>query len=98
MTKRWQVLGMLIAGLLLARVVLAAPSAAAIDWWYIGGGGGNDTVGVSSLDGMVGQSVIGMDSEGVCDLCAGFLCGITTLTDLVYDFEVYLPIVIRDLG
>jgi hypothetical protein len=87
--KRWMILSVLVVSLLLTGVAVAA-NGHSIDWWTIGGGGGSDATGGTTLDGTVGQAVVGTDSNGAHELCAGFWCG----TQAAY--RIYLPMVLRD--
>ncbi len=82
MKKKWMILGALVVSLLLTGVAAAAANGPSIDWWTIGGGGGSDTT--------VGQAVVGADSNGTHDLCAGFWCGAEAA------YRIYLPMVLRD--
>jgi hypothetical protein len=75
--------------LVLGSVVLAAPEATTIDWWVIASGGGHAETGAYTLDGTIGQPVVGRDQNAGYGLCAGFWgCGA--------GHRVYLPLVVRD--
>lgn len=47
-----------------------------INWWIIGGGGGHAEAGIYTLDAAIGQAVVGADTDGDYELCAGFWCGV----------------------
>ena len=87
-TKKWTILGTLIISLLFAGVALAngTPS---IDWWVISGGGESVTVGNISLDGTVGQWVVGSDKRGSIQLGPGFWGG-----GWDESHAIYLPVVL----
>ena len=89
MKRKWIILGALVTSLLLTGVAIAANSPS-IDWWTIGGGGGSDAAGGTTLEGTSGQAVVGPDSNGAHELCAGFWCGAAA------EYRVYLPTVLRD--
>jgi hypothetical protein len=73
MTKIWMMLGALFVSLLMVGTALAqAPS---IDWWVISSGGGSGTADGTSLDGTVGQWVIGSGTSGTTQLGSGFWGG-----------------------
>jgi ribosomal protein S27AE len=77
-----------LCSLLLAGAVLAngLPS---VDWQVTGGGGGHFEQGIYTLDNTIGQPVVGTDSTGIYDLCAGFWCR-------PEEYEIYLPVVLRN--
>ena len=68
-------LAALLCGLVLAGFVWAngTPS---INWWVVGGGGGHAEAGIYTLDATIGQAVVGADTDGDYELCAGFWCGV----------------------
>lgn len=90
--QEWTMAVVLVAGLLLAGLAVAAPSSHSIDWWVIAGGGGSGAAGARSLDGTIGQAIVGVDGSGDTALCAGFLCGWAEPAR----FRVHLPVVLRD--
>ena len=61
MKTQWQITIVLIllGGLVLIGVVLAAPVATTLERYVIGGGGGHTEAGIFSLDGTIGQAVVG---------------------------------------
>jgi len=61
-----------------------------IDWWVIGGGGGSDSADSTSLDGTIGQWVVGSDTSGTTQLEHGFWGG------GVGEYEIFLPAVLRE--
>lgn len=77
-----------LCSLLLAGIALANGTPT-IDWYVIGGGGGHSEAGIYGLDGTIGQPVVGTDSTGIYDLCAGFWCR-------PEEYEIYLPVVLRN--
>jgi hypothetical protein len=79
----------LLGCLFIVGAVLAAPTAATLDRYVIGGGGGHTEAGIYTLDGTIGQVVVGLDSASPLDLCSGFWCGAMT------GHHVYLPLVVR---
>ena len=76
----------LFSSLLLTGLVLAQ---GVVDWDVTGGGGGHAEAGIYSLDGTIGQAIVGRISNTPYELCAGFWCGAAT------DYKVYLPVVIK---
>ena len=72
----------------LAGVALAngLPS---VDWQVTGSGGGHLEQGIYTLDNTIGQPVVGTDSNGNYDLCAGFWCR-------PEEYEIHLPVVLRN--
>ena len=91
MTKTRITLGALaIASLLLVGVALAAPNSPSIDWRVIGGGGGSASAGSTSVNGTIGQAVVGAHTSAPYELCAGFWCGAGT------KHRAYLPLVLKD--
>ena len=87
--KTLPVLGLL-ACLLLASAVAAAPTATTVDRWVIGGGGGRVISPAYTLDATVGQPVAGLSLYPGGQLCSGFWCGASAGS------RVFLPIVLRD--
>jgi len=87
--KRAAILTTLAAFLLLAGVILAngTPS---IDRYVIGGGGGHSEAAPYTLDGTIGQPVVGLASGDGYELCSGFWCGAAA------GYEIYLPLVLRN--
>jgi hypothetical protein len=74
MRKKWIILGALALSSLFASAALANGSPS-INWWVIGGGGGSGTAGGTSLDGTIGQWVVGSDESGGLQLSPGFWGG-----------------------
>jgi hypothetical protein len=62
--------------------VTASPPALEMNRYVIGGGGGHSEVGNHTLEGTVGQGVVGTVSNSPYKLCAGFWCGIYYLPDI----------------
>ena len=88
------VLGLTLVGTVWARTV-QGPIA---DLRVFGSGGrleqSNTTVGYS-----LGQPVVGRDSQGNTDLCAGFWCGVNTVrapeSSPPMDAQIYIPLVLK---
>ena len=78
----------LTALLLLAGVALAA-NGYEISLYVIGGGGGRSEAAPYTLDGTIGQAVVGVVGNSPYELCAGFWCGMG-------GHEVFLPLVLRN--
>ena len=95
MKRKWAIWSALVAALLFAGIVVAAPSNHSVDWWVMGGGGGSGTAGSSSLDGTLGQVVAGVDTSGEYVICAGFWYGLGPCGN-PSRATVYLPIVLRN--
>jgi len=91
MKRNWAVLGVLVASLLLAGLAVAATSSHSIDWRVMAGGGGSGAAGTRSLDGTIGQALVGVGGSGDTALCAGFWCRWAERAA----FRVYLPIILR---
>ncbi len=90
--KAWKV-ALAMALLLLLGGAALASGTPAIDWWVIGSGGGSASNGIYSLNGTLGQAVVGTSANDPYGLCAGFWCapwGEGGETHLIY-----LPIVLR---
>jgi hypothetical protein len=62
--------------------VSASPPALELSRYVIGGGGGHSDAGNYTLDGTVGQAVVGKVSNPPHELCAGFWCGIYYLPEI----------------
>lgn len=75
--------------LLLAGAVLAngTPS---IDWAVVGAGGRHVESAPFTLDGTLGQPVVGTAMDTGSELCSGFWCGVGAA------YSIYLPLVLRD--
>jgi hypothetical protein len=80
----------LVACLLMAGAVLAAPRATTLDHWVVGGGGGRVETGPYTLDGTIGQPVVGKINNAGYELGAGFWYGIDV------GYRLYLPLVLRE--
>ncbi len=79
-----------LAALLVTGIAMAGNSTPTVDWWVIGGGGGHQESGICSLDGTIGQPLVGTVSNTPYDLCTGFWCGTFA------EHRIYLPIVLRN--
>ncbi len=71
-------------------VVGAAGGGYDLPWSVLGGGGGSLGNGGITLDGTVGQPVVGQVSASSYALCTGFWCGAAG------EYRVYLPVVLRE--
>jgi hypothetical protein len=60
-----------------------------IEWDVIGGGGGHAEAGIYTLDGTIGQAVVGTATDTGSELCSGFWCR-------VVEYRIYLPLVLRN--
>lgn len=80
-------LTLLLIALLAGGIVLAAADYE-ISRYVIGAGGGPARAGDCTLDGTLGQPVVGWSTTAAYDLCAGFWCGLGR-------YKVYLPLVLR---
>ena len=69
--------------------VVLANGTPAIDWNVIGGGGGRAEAGIYTLDGTIGQAVVGTATDTGLELCSGFWCGVA-------ECKIYLPLVLRN--
>lgn len=77
---------LLILGIGVSSAVLTATYD--IDWWVFSGGGAPSSVGNVTLDGSLGQSIIGNSSSANYELDAGYwLRGV---------YEVFLPLVLKN--
>ncbi len=92
--KRITLALVLLGGLLLASVVLAAPTAPTLDRYVIGGGGGLTEVGIYTLEGTIGQALVGANSTAPFDLCSGFWCGLD-VDYTPFSYYISLPLVLR---
>jgi hypothetical protein len=90
------VFGALVASLLLAGIVVAAPSSHSIDWWVMGGGGGSEDTGTINLDGTAGQALVGVEDSGDYVVCAGFWYGLGPCGAPADESWIYLPLVLRN--
>jgi hypothetical protein len=84
----------LILGLAVGLVskALAVPTAATVERWVIAGGGGHAEAAPYSLDGTVGQAVVGTAGQAPYGLCSGYWCGIGG----GLEERVFLPVVVRN--
>jgi len=84
----------IVAGLLLGMLLLTTATLADggydLPWSVLGGGGGSLGNGGITLDGTVGQPVVGQVSVSSYALCTGFWCGAAG------EYRVYLPVVLRE--
>jgi hypothetical protein len=89
---RISILLILLTVLLLTSTALSAsnaPSALEVQRYVIAGGGGHSEAGGLTLDGTVGQAVVGTTGQGTFDLCSGFWCGMGT-------YKLYIPLALQD--
>jgi hypothetical protein len=66
---------LIVCALLLMGSALRAPSAPSIIWQVLGGGGGRLASGSVTLEGTVGQPVVGFVNQSPVNLCSGYWCG-----------------------
>ena len=95
MRKQRPILGLaaMLNSLLLAGAVLAAPAATEITRWVMAGGGGHSQTGVYTLDGTIGQSVVGQAAVAGYELSSGFW---VTAGSPAGGERIYLPLVLRN--
>ena len=86
--KKMPVILLVLLSLLLTASALL-PAAAEIDWWAFGGGGGSVSQGTRTLDGVVGQGMVGLERGAGKDLCSGYLCTSA-------GFTLFLPLATRN--
>ena len=89
---RISILLILLTILLLTTTALSAstaPSALEVQRYVIASGGGHSEAGDLTLDGTVGQAVVGTTTQGTFDLCSGFWCGMGT-------YNLYIPLAMQD--
>ena len=89
--RRSLALSVLIVLLLTGTALSAsnAPGVYEMQRHVIAGGGGHSEAGGFTLDGTVGQAVVGVTSQEAYTLCSGFWCGMGRYT-------VHLPLVLRN--
>ncbi|MFL7794382.1 MAG: hypothetical protein AB8I69_19730 [Anaerolineae bacterium] len=80
--------------LVMGTTLSAASQAAGIVRFVIGSGGGRLEQDTYTLNGTIGQSVVGQTNQTPYELCSGFWCGGGSGTGS--DREVYLPLVLSD--
>ncbi len=86
--KQVTLLLLLVLFLLAGNVM--AQGAPSIPWSVIGSGGGHAEAGSYTLDGTVGQPIVGQVSNLPYSLCSGYWCGAAA------PYRVYLPLVLRN--
>jgi hypothetical protein len=96
MNRKCTILGVLVASLLLAGIAVAAPSSYDIDWWAMASGSSSGTAGDTNLEGTVGQTVVGIQSEDDYVICSGFWPGVGSCGEPP-TYPAYLPTVFREL-
>ena len=87
-SKASKVILIVVALLLVTSTALAGGGGPYISKYVIGGGGGHSVAGHFTLDGTIGQAVVGKFSNTPYELCAGFWCGMGV-------YKVYLPIILK---
>ncbi len=88
--RKWMILGVLVASLLLVGTALAQTPR--IDVWVIGGGGGSGTAGGISLDGTIGQWAVGGGTSGTTQVGSGFWGGGSAEGP---GERIFLPVILR---
>ena len=71
---------------------LAIPTATTVERWVIAAGGGHAEAAPYSLDGTIGQAVVGSSNQASYGLCSGFWCGVRGYLGE----SVFLPVVVRN--
>ena len=77
--------------LLLASAAWAAVTPA-VDWWVMASGGGHAEAGSYTLDGTLGQAVVGPSSGGPYELSSGYWFG----RRWEPSYWIYVPLITRD--
>ena len=72
--KNWIVLFVLAVVITLVGIPVLAGEASEISWYVIGGGGGLAESDGYTLNGTIGQPLVGRSSNNDSDLCSGFWC------------------------
>ena len=73
-----------------------ATAATTIDWWTVGSGGGGSSAGGISLNGTIGQPLVGNNTAGNIEACSGFWeCG-GALALAPSPPSLYLPVVLKN--
>jgi hypothetical protein len=88
--RTWIVVSVLAVIVILVVTPVMAIGSMGIDWYVIGGGGGTATGGIYTLNGTIGQPVVGIHSSADHDLCSGFWCLV------LEQFNVFLPLILRN--
>ena len=81
----------LLCCVVLAGAVLAAPDAHRVDRWVIGGGGGRLGAAALSLEGTIGQPLVGPEEEAPHEVGSGFWFEVWT-----GEYWIYLPLTVRE--
>ena len=89
-TKSWIVLPVLIVLITLVVTPVMAAGIMEIDRYVIGSGGGTATGGDYTLNGTIGQPVIGSANHADLELCSGFWCKVAD------HFKTILPLILRN--
>ena len=79
-----------LAGLLVLVSVSLAAGTPSVEWAGVASGGGRDEVGDYTLNGTIGQAVVGLTINAPYDLCVGLWCGGGGRA------HIYLPLVLRE--
>jgi hypothetical protein len=79
----------LLACLLVAGGVAAAPAAITVDGWVMGGGGTRLITPPYTIEATIGQPVVGLSVYSDGELCSGFWC------EGAARARLYLPVVLR---
>ena len=87
-TKRMLILALAVF-FLASGFALAMDDTPAIDWSVIGSGGEHAETAPYTLDGTIGQAMVGMVSNGSYELCSGFWCL------ALKEYKIYLPFVLN---
>jgi len=74
-SRRFVVIVVLAVLLLLAVTSAFAMSTYHLSWYAVSGGGGHVSGGHFTMDGTLGQPVVGNSSGGSYGLCSGYQCG-----------------------
>ena len=90
--KRWIILVVILIGILIFGVALAAPNNTLVRW-VLGAGGGTTSAGETTLYGTVGQWAVGCQANANLELSSGFWWtqGLSCQTSQ----HIYLPLVTK---
>jgi hypothetical protein len=87
--KTWIVLFVLAVLVTLLVTPVLAGETSEINWYVIGGGGGPAGSSVYTLNGTIGQPLVGLSNNNNSELCSGFWC-----LSLQW-IKIYMPAILR---
>ena len=99
MPKKSILISGVVASLLLLVLSLnlaLATASTTLEWWTVGSGGGGSSAGGISLNGTIGQPLVGNNIAGNIEACSGFWeCG-GALALAPSPPSLYLPVVLKN--